>query len=179
MRARNRAAQEAQLAMVALFLAHRIYKSPFHGELDVFGLKSQKAFWQRVTVLGRYDCWLWSTHPRYGSFRRWPVHRWIWQFTYGSLDSNCHIHHCCLVKSCVNPRHLMQLTPESHFRIHVEIERWQRATNTTTPTPAQMLALHTQLVSSSTYDSLRMPQVQKSILESQTQTQAKQELVKF
>lgn len=72
------------------------------------------SFWDRVDRTGA--CWLWtgSTRRGYGVFwnggRRYPAHRWSFEWSNGPIPDGLVIDHMCRVRSCVNPAHLRAVT---------------------------------------------------------------------
>lgn len=53
-----------------------------------------------------------------GNYKSGYVHRLIYEGKYGLLPKDRHLHHLCGQKLCVNPEHLISLTPKEHFRLH-------------------------------------------------------------
>ncbi len=82
-----------------------------------------QALWaSKVSVEPNTGCWLWEActdTTGYGLIRvngmLWKAHRLSYvMFVKGSLVPGLHIHHLCEVKSCVNPEHLEQVTPQQN-----------------------------------------------------------------
>lgn len=85
-------------------------------------------FWDLVNVT--LACWLWlggKTTAGYGQWRDDSgqavyAHRWVLNLTGSGLPpDNMHAHHECLNTSCVNPDHLLVLTPKEHRQRHREM----------------------------------------------------------
>ncbi len=77
---------------------------------------------ERVVVLG--ECWIVNGEPyKYASVyvhtAYEAAHRYVYAQTNDAiLDSTVHIHHTCEHPGCINPAHLMAVTPGDHSRIH-------------------------------------------------------------
>lgn len=77
-----------------------------------------------VVQPGRDACWLWngdSTKYGHAAFRGLPcqAHRLMYGLFVGERALwDDHIHHRCEVRGCVNPAHLMRLTPKQHGEMH-------------------------------------------------------------
>ena len=79
------------------------------------------AFWEQVTQLKTTDCWPWNGgHDDSGRplFNGQKAYRTAYQLRNGDLRSGNHVHHKCENCACVNPKHLVQLTPEEHRAAH-------------------------------------------------------------
>lgn len=81
---------------------------------------------QRIEVDAN-GCWIWKgrqTGNGYGCLevrnprKNWLAHRLVWTVLVGELTT--HLHHACEVTLCVNPGHLIALTPTAHQRVHTE-----------------------------------------------------------
>jgi hypothetical protein len=46
------------------------------------------------------------------------VHVLSWEFEHGPIPEGFELHHKCLTKACVNPKHLRLVTPKQHRAIH-------------------------------------------------------------
>jgi hypothetical protein len=70
-------------------------------------------------------CWVWQGAPDgygYGRIvrkgRYWGAHRVSYLQRVGPIPKGYELHHRCEVKLCVNPAHLLALTPEEHQAVH-------------------------------------------------------------
>ena len=79
-----------------------------------------------VPILPEDVCWPWKGSLESGGYGRFEprdydfrarAHRLMYQLTYGPIPDGFHIHHVCKMKSCVNPLHLLAVSPEDHARI--------------------------------------------------------------
>jgi len=82
-------------------------------------------FWEKVNKTG--DCWLWTAACQkngYGSFylegKRVGAHRVVWEFERGPIPAGMVPDHTCLVKSCVNPDHLVLVTHGKNTALHYD-----------------------------------------------------------
>lgn len=72
---------------------------------------------KRVVVMG--DCWVVDgNRDEYASAGGKNAHRFIWESMHGPVGCDDHIHHVCQVKGCIQPNHLIRLTPEMHHVLH-------------------------------------------------------------
>lgn len=51
------------------------------------------------------------------------VHRYFHRVFKGPIPEGHHVHHTCQNPGCVNPDHLMAVSPEWHMRHHRHLER--------------------------------------------------------
>lgn len=73
-----------------------------------------KKFHKRIEITSD-GCWLWLGRLNlYG----YGPHRAIYERLIGKVPSYFHLHHECRNKRCVNPMHLMLVTPAKHHEIH-------------------------------------------------------------
>ncbi len=79
---------------------------------------------ESITQDGASGCWVWRNRPdRYGQItvakQVRPAHRFVMEiYTGRTIPQTHHIHHRFETKGCVNPAHLMVLTPEQHRAMH-------------------------------------------------------------
>jgi len=71
------------------------------------------------------ECWLWrgSMNDRgygvlvpIGRRTHQMAHRWVYEQRVGPIPAGHHLHHLCSNPRCVNPDHLVPLTPMDHLR---------------------------------------------------------------
>ena len=79
----------------------------------------QAKFWDKVDQTG--DCWIWTAGKNlmgYGNFRyqgkTHNTHKLAYEFTKGPVSDGFHLHHLCENKACVNPDHLIAMSPQDH-----------------------------------------------------------------
>jgi hypothetical protein len=74
---------------------------------------------ERVTVDRGSGCWIIDGEPdKYHSIYGKPAHRWFWRMLRGPIQPGFHIHHKCERPGCVNPDHLIPVSPARHARLH-------------------------------------------------------------
>jgi hypothetical protein len=54
------------------------------------------------------------------------IHRVAYELTYGPIAASMHIHHTCGNKLCVQPAHLVPLSPGAHSRLNAKLT-WEDA----------------------------------------------------
>lgn len=79
-------------------------------------------------------CWIWQDN-RDESKDRWPhrmvmvnkrrmmAHVAVYEIFVGPVPEGHHLHHRCQQCACVNPEHLVPLTPADHMREHWRLRR--------------------------------------------------------
>jgi hypothetical protein len=89
------------------------------------GRSGRERFWVRVEVGAEDECWLWTGPPlRYGhgqvgiGARTVGAHRVAYELQVGDIPEGMHLHHTCCVPACVNPAHLVLLSPSEHAQLH-------------------------------------------------------------
>src|SRR3990167_1916862 len=67
------------------------------------------------------DCWVWARWKSgdgygdaYVNKKHQRAHRLSYEMFKGPIPKGKHIHHLCQFRSCVNPDHLMVVTPKEH-----------------------------------------------------------------
>lgn len=101
-------------------------------------LTPDERFWSRVTIGANPPapfipvdgpCWEWSgaiTGTGYGNI--WyadayvPAHRVSYELAHGEIGADLEIDHLCRVRSCVNPDHLEQVTPDENKRRAIQFK---------------------------------------------------------
>lgn len=68
-------------------------------------------------------CWLVGTDPTtypvcFLGGRRVRTHRAVYELIVEDIAPGNHVHHECEMPACINPAHLVQLTPEEHVARH-------------------------------------------------------------
>ena len=82
----------------------------------------QVRFWKLVDK--QADCWLWTgvLAAGYGQFSNTggskAAHRAAYEFLVGEIPKGLHLHHTCYQRNCVNPAHLLPVTPSDHTQLH-------------------------------------------------------------
>ena len=79
-------------------------------------------------------CWAYGGNlDNYGMFYLWPhpgaplvrmkAHRFAYEVLVGPIPDDYHVHHECLNPGCVNPAHLIALSPRDHAQRHAEMRK--------------------------------------------------------
>lgn len=73
-------------------------------------------------------CWVYGDEPSeyvklnpYGKVE--GVHRLVYREIHGPIPPRWHVHHTCEVPACINPAHLVALSPGDHRRAHAALRR--------------------------------------------------------
>jgi hypothetical protein len=76
------------------------------------------------TFMWHSGCWQWTGaiggHTKYGNYydrekgRKFVAHRWIYEKLIGKIGDGLQAHHACEVPTCVNPYHIILMTPKQH-----------------------------------------------------------------
>jgi hypothetical protein len=88
--------------------------------------KDRIAFESLVAMGKSADCWGWA--GQFDSDMR-PVfqgkyaYRIMYELRKGNIPPGLHIHHRCFNSQCLNPRHLIALSPEAHRAVHSNPDR--------------------------------------------------------
>jgi len=88
-----------------------------------------KSFFNKIQF-DLFGCWRWtaslspSGYPglNISSHRTGRAHRIAYEHFKGPIPKGMHVHHVCEVKVCVNPDHLMIMTPREHKAYHLPEE---------------------------------------------------------
>ena len=83
--------------------------------------QTKREFFRLVVVKETTRCWSWI--GRYDADRRRIFHgqkayRIMHQLRIAIVPASFHVHHKCENSSCVNPRHLVALSPDAHRAVH-------------------------------------------------------------
>ena len=71
-------------------------------------------------------CWLWLGNADRYHKTRWEgrvvsTYRLVYEILFGEIPDGHHLHHECQTPGCVNPAHLLPLTPSEHKARHKEL----------------------------------------------------------
>jgi len=83
--------------------------------------QSKREFFQLVVEKETTKCWSWiGEHDTDGRpvFRGDKAYRIMYQLRNGDVPVGFHVHHKCENSACINPRHLVVLSPEAHRAVH-------------------------------------------------------------
>ena len=79
---------------------------------------------KKIAVDPDTECWTWQgtlNKAGYGIVqeggRDYRAHRWFYEQKHGPIPDEKHIHHSCGRRSCVNPDHLLVVSPADHNRL--------------------------------------------------------------
>lgn len=79
------------------------------------------AFWSKVGIAARDECWLWRGAKNvkgYGNFRSKSAHVVAFALANGEPAKGLTIDHLCRNRSCVNPLHLEAVSLQENIRRH-------------------------------------------------------------
>lgn len=78
----------------------------------------------RKVIVQPNGCWAYRGDlDHYARVDGMPAHRWFYEILVEPVDADLHLHHECLNPGCVNPKHLLPLTPKEHAQRHAELRR--------------------------------------------------------
>lgn len=91
--------------------------------MTAWSMPLRERFMRKVRVSpAPFGCWEWTAaHHRdgYGRFhtpaRLVQAHRWLYEQTYGPVDSSLDLDHGCRNPACVNPLHLEPVTRRTNL----------------------------------------------------------------
>jgi hypothetical protein len=122
-------------------------------------------FWDWVDQSDGLDgCWPWLGHANsdgYGLLNKrlngqWLVHRVVYQFAHGQIDSDLIVRHACDNPPCCNPLHLLGGTQADNVRDAIKRERFPRGEShgNTKVTDAQVRDIREAALAGETYTSI-------------------------
>lgn len=83
-----------------------------------------------VTPEPNTGCYLWqgrATKQGYGvvsiACKTVPVHRAVYRLCVEDITDDLDVHHVCEQPGCINPEHLVALTPQQHRRVHLGLAK--------------------------------------------------------
>lgn len=65
-----------------------------------------------------HGCWIWQGKLTPAGYPERFAHRQSWEEVNGPRPEGWHVHHKCYVTTCINPEHLVAVSPEQHFELH-------------------------------------------------------------
>ena|ERR1700722_5260446 len=83
--------------------------------------QTKREFFRLVVEKETTRCWSWIGafgFDRRPVFRGEKAYRVMYKLRTADLPANFHVHHKCENSTCVNPRHLVALSPEAHRAVH-------------------------------------------------------------
>src|SRR6516164_3120820 len=83
--------------------------------------ETKRAFLQLVVEKATTACWSWAGDHDADFrplFRGEKAYRVVYELRVGDVPPDFHVHHKCENSACVNPRHLVALSPEAHRALH-------------------------------------------------------------
>jgi hypothetical protein len=75
------------------------------------------------------ECWSWTGEHDADLrpvFRGEKAYRVMYELRIGDVPAGFHVHHKCENSACVNPRHLVALSPEAHRAVHATKDKTLR-----------------------------------------------------
>jgi hypothetical protein len=88
--------------------------------------QTKREFFRLVVEKETTRCWSWIGafgFDRRPVFRGEKAYRVMYKLRTADLPANFHVHHKCENSTCVNPRHLVALSPEAHRAVHATKDR--------------------------------------------------------
>jgi hypothetical protein len=87
--------------------------------------ETKREFLELVVAQKTTECWLWAgAHDEESgrlTFAGEAAYRHAYRIHYGGIPSGHDVHHTCENSGCVNPRHLIALSPEAHRAVHAAL----------------------------------------------------------
>ena len=88
-------------------------------------------FWIKVDKQDDLECWNWLAYKNAGGYGWFfyegtvqPAHRVSYILEHGSIPNGMELHHGCENPSCVNPLHLLPITPSDHAKLTCNVSTW-------------------------------------------------------
>jgi hypothetical protein len=88
--------------------------------------EGKREFFQLVVEKETAKCWSWiGEHDADGKplFRGEKAYRVMYRLRVGDVPDRFHVHHKCENSACINPRHLVALSPDAHRAVHATEDR--------------------------------------------------------
>ncbi len=99
------------------------YPDPLNNRIGIPPIALER-FLAKIDRNGPNGCWIWKAHINttgYGHFRfgeqgsvPWRAHRLSYSLALGPIPEGRILHHTCNRRECVNPAHLIPVTPREH-----------------------------------------------------------------
>lgn len=67
------------------------------------------------------ECWICTGALQGNGYRMIngrPAHRYAYEQVHGEVPRGFQVHHMCLRRDCINPDHMIVVSPKDHARIH-------------------------------------------------------------
>lgn len=100
-----------------------ISATPLNNKIGISAVWLER-FISKIDRDGPGGCWVWKAFINsagYGQFKvggqgtpPWRAHRLSYFLTYGPIQDGLYLHHACNRRECVNPAHLVPVTPREH-----------------------------------------------------------------